>query len=436
MAAFKNVLPLYTSLYLFTQLGLQRKYNPQAFLETTKSILTSASFLGFNLFAGVGVSCLLRNNSDRYYYRVQCFLPGVFASYLALLIERPGRRPALAFYMANMSSELLFKMLVHKGYLRPLPHGETLLFMVGMACWLRFVRIHGFGHDPVSVALKYLIGPLEAKSRARSKTPNCPPALQVSNEDDCEPMLNDQDITKSIYQDASSELANLEDKNAKRLSVLQKLDKQFDWLFGLLFGSHPCCPHSELSCAYYTISPMVTRFSWGYLGRSVMNLVARFRSLRSEPIETIKESFKSKNSLYFGLFLASFVGISRVSHCSLRRYSGKQEDWHSTLAGLLSGSSMFWAPKSTLSIYVIWKCLEQYFFLAVKEGKIKHSNQVICALYAISVDILLYIFAIEPAFIRPSYMKFIDKISDHKLHQLNRLGKFRLENAFVNDATR
>lgn len=418
LAAFKNVLPLYTSLYLFTQLGLQRKYSPQAFLETSKSILTSASFLGFNLFAGIGASCLLRNNSDRYYYRIQCFLPGLIASYMALHIERPGRRPALAFYMANMASELLFKWLVQAGLLRPLPHGETLLFMVGMACWLRFVRIHGFSHDPVSVALKYLVGPLEAKSRARaaaakqlapaSSAAEAPPqALQMAQER------------------APLELEDKPKRTKSQGSALRKLDEQLNLMMNQVFGAHECCPHAQMSCAYYAISPTVTRFTWGYLGRSLLNIAARFRLLRKEPGRALNESFRSKESIHFGMFLATFVGVSRVAHCLLRRYCGRQEVWHSSLAGALSGTSMLWAPKSTLSIYVIWKCIEQYFFLLAQSGQIKRANEFICALYAVSVNTLLYIFAIEPHFIRPSYMKFIDKISDHRLHQVNRMGEYK-----------
>lgn len=415
-SAFKNVLPLYTSLYLFTQLGLQRKYNPEAFLETFKSIVTSASFLGVNMFLGVGVSCILRNNSDRYYYRVQCFLPGLIASYLALLVERPSRRPALAFYMANMSSELLFKWYVEAGYIRPLPHGETILFAIGMACWLRFVRIHGFSHDPVSVALKYLLGPLEAKSRAQKIRPALVAAI-----DQQQPEQTDCQDSESLLIAQKQSQESLGTKSQKRKSMLTKLDEGVNDFLNLFFDCYHVCPHKGVSCVNYTLTPAVTRFIWGYLGRSVLNLVPRFRMLAKKPGQAIKEALMSKNSVYLGLFLASFVGASRAAHCLLRRYSGKQEIWHSVLAGALSGSSMLFAPKATLSIYVIWKCLEQYFFLAVKNGQIVCADQMICGVYAVSVNILLYVFALQPKFIRPSYMKFIDNISDHKLHQVNRM---------------
>ena len=84
---------------------------------------------------------------------------------------------------------------------------------------------------------------------------------------------------------------------------------------------------------------------------------------------------------------------------------------------------MLFAPRASIATYVIWKCFEQYYFHAAKVGKVKHVEGTVVLIYAFSVSVLLYTFALEPRFIRPSYMKFIDRISDHKLHQVNRMGK-------------
>lgn len=419
VAAFKNSLPLYTSLYLFTQLGLQRRYNFEAFYETSKSILTSSSFLGFNFFGGIGVSCLLRNYTDRYYYRLQCFLPGLIASYMALLIERPSRRPALAFYLANMSTELLYKMAESRGYMISLKHGETILFALGMACWLRFVRIHGFGHDPVSTAVKYLIGPLEAKSKGKKK------AIEF------EPTEKQQ---QQLEQDQLEETLRV--KKERRKSSLTKLEESVTKFFNIFFGAHPVCPHKGLSCVDYSLTPTVTRFFMGYVIRSCLNLSIAPALLLKNPGHAIKNAFSATSSVKFGLFLGTFAGSSKAMYCLLRRFYGREENWHGLVAGGFSGLSMLFFPKSTLSTYVIWKCLEQYFFLAVQNNQIKHPDQIICLLYALSVNVLLYTFALEPRFIRPSYMKFIDKISDHKLHQVNRMGKLIKIKIFTSKKTR
>lgn len=441
-SAFKNALPLYTSLYLFTQLGLQRRYDPKAFGETFKSILTSCSFLSFNLLSGMALSCILRNNSDRYYYRIQCILPGFIASYMSLLIERPSRRPALAFYLANMSSELLFKWIVNEGYMVPVPHGETVLFAIGMACWLHYVRVHGFSHDPVSTALKFLIGPLEAKSRRRTKpSPSGGPLTgangssqqaavmrggELAMETDESQEINAQLLSQAENHETTSTIATIEGsgRHKKSKGKLAAMDENINHFLNQYFGCYHVCPHKGVSCLNYTLTPTITRFIWGYLGRSAMNLLPRARLLLKHPGQAFREALTAQSSINFGLFLGTFVGASRACHCILRRATGEQQVWHSSVAGGVSGLSMLFSPKSTLSTYVIWKCLEQYFFLAAERGQIKRVNEIIGLIYAVSVNVLLYIFALEPRFIRPSYMKFIDKISDHKLHQVNRMGEY------------
>lgn len=404
-SVFKNAIPVYSSLYLLTQLGLQRRCDVAAFWETLKSTLTSSSFLAFNFYSGMCISCFLRNNSDRYYYRIQCFIPALLATALALQIERPGRRPALAFYLANMSSELAFKHATNQGWVIALPHSETIVFVLGMACYLHFIRVHGFSHDPVSVALKYLIGSNEAKSRARQKTiEDSPTELPVKSK--LEVLSDDKKIAQHI---------------ARKRSILDNLDRAVTGFFNLMFTCHPICPHQGKSCVDYAITPTFTRFLMGYLGKSLLNLSGQYPLILIDTKQAFRNAFTAKSSINLGLFLGLFVGLSKATHCILRRVNGKQEAWHSALAGGISGLSMLYSPKSTLSTYVLWKCLEQYFFLGVKNGVIKYPDAIISLVYAVSSNILLYTFALEPRFIRSSYMKFMDRVSDHKLHQVNRM---------------
>lgn len=406
MSVLKNAIPVYTSLYLFTQLGLQRKYDYESFKETFKSTLTSSSFLAFNFFCGMSISCLLRNNSDRYYYRVQCFIPALIGAYSALQIERPSRRPALAFYLANMASELIYKLAASKGYVVTLNHSETIIFALGMACYLHFLRVHGFSHDPVSVALKYLIGPHEAKSRARPKVRE---QISVSDGAGAE-----AEACSKLELDQARKLN-------KKLSMFASANESITSLYNIFFDCHPVCPHKGVSCVDYCLTPTITRFLMGYVGKSFLNLSGQYPLILINPAQAFKNAFKSQSSIKFGLFLGLFVGLSKTVHCSLRRATGKQENWHSALAGAISGLSMLQSPKSTLSTYVLWKCLEQYFFLGVKNGVVKHPDTIISSVYAISANIILYTFALEPGFIRSSYMKFMDGISDHRMHQVNRM---------------
>lgn len=360
------------------------------------------------MMAGIGISCVLRNSTDRYYYRVQTLMPAFIASYLALLVERPSRRPALAFYMANLSSELLYKWAVGYNYIKPLPNGETLLFAAGLACYMHFVRVNGFGHDPVSTAIKLLVGREEAKSRSRSSK------LPVSGSNEHADLSDDTRTSNKLQIKTKRQHPIIEAYNASHATLSSILNSYF--------VSHPCCPHKETtSCLDYACNPILSRFALGYLIKSAMNMMGQLRIIRKQPLLAISNAFSAKSSTQFGLFLASLVSVTRASHCILRRCTNESKDWHSAIAGGLGGLSMYFSPKSTLSTYVIWKCLEQYFFLAVKQGKIVHANECIGLIYAISVNVLLYTFALEPRFIRASYMKFIDRLSDHRLHQINRM---------------
>lgn len=90
--------------------------------------------LRFGLFLG-GMAVLyrvvlrflreLRQKDDRW----NAFVAG-FVSGIALLIDAPSRRVDLALYAFARACEVTFNGLVNKGYVRPLPYGEVLLFVL------------------------------------------------------------------------------------------------------------------------------------------------------------------------------------------------------------------------------------------------------------------------------------------------------------------
>ncbi|RWS19704.1 hypothetical protein B4U80_05306, partial [Leptotrombidium deliense] len=116
---------MYSGLYLFSLLALSRKINAEKVKETIESILTSTAFLGFNGFAMFAFFCATRKLSGTFYYTLVSALPAFLGSLLAIQIERPSRRGALAVYCANIASECLYRMSEKKGYIRSLPNGET-----------------------------------------------------------------------------------------------------------------------------------------------------------------------------------------------------------------------------------------------------------------------------------------------------------------------
>lgn len=388
LAAGGRVLPLYALLYGFSQVAVQKRLDAEATWETIKSVARSSSFIFFHVYNGSLVGCALRNGFGRFYYRVLVCIPGLISSYLALAIEKPPRRQALAFYVLNLASEVVYRMAVTKGYFKPVRHGEILLFALSLAAWYHLLKTHGFGHDPVSGVVKYLIGRDEAKSRGRQKK-----------------------SIESDGQDTSEITTKTISKHSELPSGLR-----------LPGGRHACCPHSESACLLYVLRPIPTRFLAGCLIQAVLKLSSKPREFIRNPSGTLSATIVSDGTLKFGMFLATLVSSGRLTSCALRRISNSNKPkLHAAVSGFVAGLSMFWAPRSSLSMYIMWKAIEQYYLMAAREGKIPYFNFSIMTIYSFSAAALLYTFALEPGLMRPSYMKFLDNLSDHRLHQLNRM---------------
>jgi len=355
---------------------------------------------------------------------------------LSIAIETPARRKALAFYMLNLASEILYRMMVTKGLFRPVERGETLLFAASLAAWYYLARVHGFGHDPVSGAVKVLVGRYEATSRAKRIEP-------MQNLNQFEGRLGPQERQNNASLVASrangslaeTSLANgtLQQRARSKLSILsiaKYYSKCLDFLGRQLVkpdGIHATCPHSHhyATCLNYALGPIPSRFLIGYLIQSGLRLASRPFDLIRSPAESIKASLMSASSFRFGLFLVSLVSAGRATSCLLRHHTNTNDcHWHAAVSGFVAGLSMLWSPKSSISMYVMWKAVEQYYLLAAsRKGTTMNEWQgfTISTIYACSAATILYTFALEPRFIRPSYMKFIDNLSNHRLHQLNRM---------------
>ena len=85
---------------------------------------------------------------------------------------------------------------------------------------------------------------------------------------------------------------------------------------------------------------------------------------------------------------------------------------------LLSRSHM----NNTISLYLFWKSIEMLYIWALKKGWVGYKDQTIAVLYALSTAQLAYVTILEPRAMRPSYLKFIDRITGQKLSNFNRAG--------------
>ena len=358
---FHQAIRMYAGLYLLSHVVFSRSkdqiLDPEAIKSVMMSVLRSSFFLGFNAYTMIGGFCMTRHVSGRFYYTLCATLPAFVGSLMAIQIERPSRRPALAFYCANIASECLFKIAVSRGYIRPIPNGEALLFTLSMTILLYMIRRNGFGSDPVSLALRFLMGREETLKEKH----------------------------KSI-------------ENSKNIMI---------------------CAHHDIPCYQYVLEGFMKPFVVGAVGQTVLSTAVQFKKFFKNP-SVILENLFSSRSLKFGLFLGFFCGVFKGVNCFLRNQNQSWQDWHVIPAALAAGPFMMLSPNSTITLYLTWKMIETVYFNAVKEGYVGHPMETVCCLYAISVGVIFYVGVLEPSMLRGSYMKFIDRITEHRLHLINR----------------
>ena len=361
LIVLQQALPMYSGLYLLSHFvsagSISKLLDKEAIGGTVSSIIRSSAFLGFNAFAMIIAFCLLRQGTGKFYYSLCATVPAFLGSILAIQIERRNRRAALAFYVANVASECFFNVCVLRGYIRPLPHGEVVLFTVSMTVLLYLVKKKGFGHDPVSLALRFLIGTSEATAK------------------------------KVRFQDDDS-------------------------------SSSSVCGHRD-ECYAYITRGFVKAFGAGWIAQSALMTLPKIQVLKQIP-SCFLNNLLSRQSANFALFLGSFCAIYKGISCYLRQRQRSSEDWHCIVAALAAGPAMLCSPNSTVTLYLMWKMIESVFFIGVDRGLLRYHMEMLYCMYAASVGVIFYTGVLEPSMLRPSYAKFIDRVTQHRLHLMNR----------------
>lgn len=287
-------------------------------------------------------------------------VPSFIASFLAILIERPSRRPSLAIYVTNVASETMYNMLVSRGIIKPLPHGQMLIFSLTMAALFRWYHTTKDTKNFQYKILRTVLGDEELKP----VTSKNPPSKR--------------------YWDMK----------------------------------HKLCPHSE-GCFQYSFHVMLRRFVSGWGIHACISLLLSLPKLAKKPSRLLPLLKQSKH-VKFGAFLATFTGLYRMILCALRWIRGVDNTNHSILAGLLAGTSVGFYPNSSVVYYLAWKTLETMYNEGVKAGLLPFIPGFSVLIYSLSTSILFHAGVLEPHHLKPSYWKFLMRITDKKISYMNR----------------
>uniref|UniRef100_A0A3Q1KBV8 Transmembrane protein 135 n=1 Tax=Anabas testudineus TaxID=64144 RepID=A0A3Q1KBV8_ANATE len=369
---------IYAPLYLIAAV-LRRKKKDYYLKRLLPEILWSTSFLTTNGGLYIVFFCIFRKLLGGFYSWSAGFGAALPASYIAILLERKSRRGLLTIYMANLATETLFRMAVTRGVLKPIKHGEVLLFCITASLYMFFFRsdkdgLKGFAFS----ALKFIVGKEEIPSHSGT--------------------------AEHIKASASSRRKTV-------VAYTRKLCKQGP--------RHRCCKHHQDNCISYCVKGFIRMFSVGYLIQCCLKVPSAFRQMFSKP-SRLPSLFYNKENFQLGAFLGSFVSIYKGTSCLLRWLRNIDDELHALIAGFLAGISMFFYKSTTISMYLFSKLVETMYFKGIEAGRFPYFPHADTVLYAVSTAICFQAAVMEVQNLRPSYWKFLLRLTKGRFALMNR----------------
>ncbi|XP_056141330.1 transmembrane protein 135 [Lampris incognitus] len=391
---------IYAPLYLIAAI-LRRRKKEYYLKKLLPEILLSTSFLTANGGLYIVFFCILRKLLGGFYFWSVGFGAALPASYISILIERKSRRGLLTIYMTNLATETLFRMAVMRGIVKPLKHGEVLLFCITASLYMFFFRskdgLKGFTFS----ALKFIVGKEEIPTHSAAVEQSHPvPVERIA-------AIVAEDSQGSTGRPGSSRKTLLDLTKELLESVCKRGPR------------HRCCKHYQDNCISYCVKGFVRMFSVGYLIQCCLKVPSAFRQMFSKP-SRLPSLFYNKENFQLGAFLGSFVSIYKGTSCLLRWVRNLDDELHALIAGFLAGTSMFFYKSTTISMYLFSKLVETMYFKGIEAGRFPYFPHADTVLYAISTAICFQAAVMEVQNLRPSYWKFLLRLTKGRFALMNR----------------
>ncbi|XP_063807452.1 transmembrane protein 135 isoform X2 [Pseudophryne corroboree] len=372
-------------------------WNPSCFtsyLQITQSAMEESLKIYAPLYL---VAAILRRRKLDYYIhrllpellRSTSFLTANGSLYIAFFCIL--RRGLLTIYMANQASETLFRMGVTRGYLKPIRHGEVLLFCITAALYMFFFRckdgLQGFAFS----ALKFIVGKEEI------------PAHSL--------------LPETMYAKTGKK-SKERTETSRRFNIFSLIRKLMDSI--CKHGPrHRCCKHYGDNCISYCIKGFIRMFSVGYLIQCCLRVPSTFRHLFTKPSRLLS-LFYNKENFQLGAFLGSFVSIYKGTSCFLRWVRNLDDELHALVAGFLAGISMMFYKSTTISMYLASKLVETMYFKGIEAGRCPYFPHADSVIYAVSTAVCFHAAVLEVHNLRPSYWKFLLRLTKGRFATMNR----------------
>uniref|UniRef100_A0A4W6DB88 Transmembrane protein 135 n=1 Tax=Lates calcarifer TaxID=8187 RepID=A0A4W6DB88_LATCA len=386
---------IYAPLYLIAAV-LRRRKKDYYLKRLLPEILWSTSFLTANGGLYIVFFCILRKLLGGFYSWSAGFGSALPASYIAILLERKSRRGLLTIYMTNLATETLFRMAVTRGIVKPIRHGEVLLFCLTASLYMFFFRSEQLTEVACIFCHRFIIGKEEIPTHSGMVEHIC---------------------TRPLERTAAIESED---------SQLSARSTDLTFFFFLLIKSrckqgprHRCCKHYQDNCISYCVKGFVRMFSIGYLIQCCLKVPSAFRQMFSRP-SRLPSLFYNKENFQLGAFLGSFVSIYKGTSCLLRWVRNIDDELHALIAGFLAGISMFFYKSTTISMYLFSKLVETMYFKGIEAGRFPYFPHADTVLYAISTAICFQAAVMEVQNLRPTYWKFLLRLTKGRFALMNR----------------
>lgn len=298
----------------------------------------------------------------------------------------------MALFGLNLASDIAFNRFVFWNWIKVVPYSSVAIFSLATGLITYLVKRKGYEHDPISFALKLLLGDFEA-SRKSSFTER------------------QQLIRNRAISEAQLHL-NLIDPNGNLRVRSPSVPKSSS-----SSKSGPHCPH-QYNCASYVISGAIRSFLIGISSQTLLALLLKPKSINAN---RVLELVTSSRTVRFGAFLSAFTGVFRLLNCSLRRLRGDDRDSNQLIAGLGAGMTSCLYPSSDLAMHLLWKAAQSYYCLLNSNYNLvigKDATSVL--LFAVACGQIFYCLTMEMQFVKGSYVKFLDRMTNGLVFRFNK----------------
>ncbi|XP_037943251.1 transmembrane protein 135-like [Teleopsis dalmanni] len=388
LASIPYCLRVYTMVYMISLMMRHRIPKRDDLIKTIRGILQSTAFLCTNAFSFILYNCFIRYLLGGYYWLTVSFVPAFFASFTALLVERPERRSLLTLYVANVATETIWNMAESRGLVRSIPHGQTLIFGVSISILLYLYRLglHKTScKDSIFNILRIFVGKPEEGPRT--------------------------------IAEAKPETSTTQSRTPLNLTTINGIVQAYGRFIDTLKSKHKSCPHKE-SCISYAAFGGLKPFIGGISLQVALKLIMNIKKIVQNRMNWRKSIF-NRETLKLGIFLGSFSLLYKSVSCLLRRTFGKDDPLFAIPAGLIGSIAFTQYPDVTVALYVMWKTLQIVYNYGIEKKVLPKVPGFKILLYSFCTAVLFHAGVLEPKNLRSSYFKFLQAISGERLSNFN-----------------